>query len=91
MVVAGKGQDKAITNSILELKELGVNLKKLDPSVDEIREGVGKVLGDKKYKRNVEALSKRFDDYDMGTVFDRVVQGAVKEWARKKRVAKKVA
>lgn len=90
MVVAGKGQDKEITNSILELKELGVNLGKMDPSVDEIREGVTKVLGDKKYKQNVVSMSRKFDDYDMATVFDAVVQNAVREWAREKRTAGKV-
>lgn len=84
MVVAGKGQDKAITNSILQLKELGINLGKLNPSAEEIREGVTKVLGDKKYKDNVVAMSKKFDGYDMATVFDGVVQGAVREWTRKK-------
>ncbi|KAH7413707.1 hypothetical protein DE146DRAFT_749908 [Phaeosphaeria sp. MPI-PUGE-AT-0046c] len=90
MVVAGKGQDKAITNSILEMKELGVNLGKMDPSVDEIREGVTKVLGNKMYKQNAMAMSRRFDDYDMATVFDGVLQDAVKEWARKKRSARKM-
>jgi UDP:flavonoid glycosyltransferase YjiC (YdhE family) len=89
LVVAGQGQDKNVTNSIVEMKEVGINLGKQTPSVDEIREGVAKVLGDKKYKRNAVAMSANFKRYDMATVFDEVIQGAVKAWFKEKREANK--
>ena len=85
MVLAGQGQDKNVTNTIVEWKEIGVNLGRMDPSVDEIRQGVAKVLGDKKYKNNAVAMSKNFARYDTGKVFDRVIQGAVRKWDKAKR------
>jgi UDP:flavonoid glycosyltransferase YjiC (YdhE family) len=85
MVVGGVGQDKAVTNAIIQWKEVGVNLGKLDPSSDEIRDGILKVLGDNKYKRNAVAIKDAFGSYDMSVVFDRVIQGAVKNWAKEKQ------
>jgi UDP:flavonoid glycosyltransferase YjiC (YdhE family) len=85
LVVAGQGQDKNVTNTIVDMKEVGVNLGKQNPSVDEIRRGVAKVLEDKKYKRNAVAMSANFKQYDMATVFDEVIQGAVKKWLMEKR------
>jgi UDP:flavonoid glycosyltransferase YjiC (YdhE family) len=82
LVVAGQGQDKNITNTIVEMKEVGVNLGKQNPSVKEIREGV---LEDKKYKRNAVAMSANFKRYDMATAFDEVIQDAVKKWLKEKR------
>jgi UDP:flavonoid glycosyltransferase YjiC (YdhE family) len=84
MVLAGQGQDKNVTNTILEWKELGVNLGRMNPSVDEIREGVSKVLDDNKYKDNVVAMSKNFEKFDLGIVFDGVIQSEVRKWRRKK-------
>jgi UDP:flavonoid glycosyltransferase YjiC (YdhE family) len=88
MVVAGQGEDKNVTNAIVELKEVGINLGRTNPSVDEIREGVTKVLGDAKYKRNVVAMSKNFERYDMGLVFDKVIQGVIRDWLKQKRQRK---
>jgi UDP:flavonoid glycosyltransferase YjiC (YdhE family) len=85
MVVAGQGQDKNVTNAIVELKEVGINLGRMNPSVDEIREGVTKVLENAKYKRNAVAMSKNFEKYDMGSVFDRVIQGVLKDWFKERR------
>jgi hypothetical protein len=45
MVLAGKGQDKNVTNTIVEWKEVGINLGRANPSVDEIREGVMTIEG----------------------------------------------
>jgi UDP:flavonoid glycosyltransferase YjiC (YdhE family) len=85
MLVAGQGQDKNVTNVLVEMKEVGINLGKQNPSVDEIREGVAEVLGDKKYKRNAVAMSRIFQTYDMAMVFDRVIQGAVTKWFVEKK------
>jgi UDP:flavonoid glycosyltransferase YjiC (YdhE family) len=88
-VVAGQGQDKNVTNTIVEIREVGINLGKQTPSVDEIREGVTKVLEDKKYKRNAVVMRDNFKRYDMATVFDGVIQGAVRTWFKNKRQADK--
>jgi UDP:flavonoid glycosyltransferase YjiC (YdhE family) len=85
LVVAGQGQDKNVTNTIVDMKEVGVNLGNQNPSVDEIRTGVAKVLEDKKYKRNAVAMSANFKKYDMATAFDEVIQGAMKKWLMEKR------
>jgi UDP:flavonoid glycosyltransferase YjiC (YdhE family) len=58
MVLAGTGRDKTVTNTTVEWKEVGINLRRMDPSVDEIREGVAKVIQDEKYKRNAVAMRK---------------------------------
>jgi UDP:flavonoid glycosyltransferase YjiC (YdhE family) len=84
MVLAGQGQDKNVTNTILEWKELGINLGRMDPSVDEIREGVSKVLDDTKYRENSVAMSRNFKRYDLGTVFDGVIQDEIREWRRRR-------
>jgi UDP:flavonoid glycosyltransferase YjiC (YdhE family) len=85
MVLAGKGQDKNITNTIVGWKEVGINLGRADPSVNEVREGVTQVLADKKFKRNAVAMSKHFERYDLGKIFDDVIQGVVRK--RKKQQA----
>jgi UDP:flavonoid glycosyltransferase YjiC (YdhE family) len=85
MVLAGQGQDKNLTNTIVEWKKVGVNLKTMRPSVAAIREGVAKVLEDEKYKHNAVAMSKTFENYDLATVFDGVIQGEIRKWAREKK------
>jgi UDP:flavonoid glycosyltransferase YjiC (YdhE family) len=82
MVLAGKGQDKNVTNTIVEWKEVGINLGRANPSVDEIREGVMTILRDTKYKRNAVAMSKIFERYEMGSIFDDVIQGVIKKWRK---------
>jgi UDP:flavonoid glycosyltransferase YjiC (YdhE family) len=80
MLVAGTGQDKNVTNVLVEVKGVGVNLGTQKPSVHEIREGVEKVLGEEKYKRNAVAMSEVFKTYDMATVIDDVIQEEVEKW-----------
>jgi UDP:flavonoid glycosyltransferase YjiC (YdhE family) len=84
MVLAGQGQDKNLTNTIVEWKKVGVNLGTMRPSVAAVREGVMEVLGDEKYKHNAVAMSKTFEKYDLATVFDGIIQDVVKKWAREK-------
>jgi UDP:flavonoid glycosyltransferase YjiC (YdhE family) len=80
IVLAGKGQDKNVTNLIVKWKEVGINLGRGDPSVDEVHKGVMRVLVDRKHKRNAVAMSKTFERYDLGKVFDDVIQGVVRKW-----------
>jgi UDP:flavonoid glycosyltransferase YjiC (YdhE family) len=84
MVLAGEGQDKKLTNAIVAWKEVGINLGRMNPSTKEVRDGVTEVLEDAKYKRNAAAMSKAFGKYDMGLVFDKVIQKVVREWQEKK-------
>jgi UDP:flavonoid glycosyltransferase YjiC (YdhE family) len=85
MVVAGEAQDKNVTNQIVEWKEVGVNLNTPGASVEQIRLGVSKVLDDGKYKHNVLAMSKKFERYDLGKVFDEVIQGELRKFMKEKK------
>jgi UDP:flavonoid glycosyltransferase YjiC (YdhE family) len=78
MVLAGQGQDDKSTNTILEWNQLGINLGRMDPRVAEIRERVATVLDDTKYRRNAVEMSINFKRYDVGRVFDAVVQKEVR-------------
>jgi UDP:flavonoid glycosyltransferase YjiC (YdhE family) len=80
VVVAGYGQDKLVTNNLVEYTGVGVSLRSKTPSMDAIREGVNKILGDGKYKRNSVMMSRKFEEYDVGAVFDKVIQGEVMRW-----------
>ena len=91
MVLAGQGQDKNLTNTIVEWKDIGINLGRMDPSVDEIREAVTKVLEVGKYKRNAVAMSRNFERYDMGSVIDRVIQDEIRVWLNRRRYAKRLS
>jgi UDP:flavonoid glycosyltransferase YjiC (YdhE family) len=84
MVLAGQGEDKNLTNTIVEWKEVGINLGTMKPSVDSVREGISKVLEDGKYKRNAVAMSKVFAKYDVAQVFDGVIQSVVSKWQKGK-------
>jgi UDP:flavonoid glycosyltransferase YjiC (YdhE family) len=89
VVLAGTGQDKNLTNAIVDWKQVGVNLGTMRPSIDHVREGITKVLSDKKYKRNAVAMSRHFQKYDVARVFDGVIQGIMRKWQREqKRKAK---
>ncbi|KAF2827099.1 UDP-Glycosyltransferase/glycogen phosphorylase [Ophiobolus disseminans] len=91
MVLAGQGEDKNLTNTIVEWKEVGANLGTMRPSIEAVRNGISKVLEDAKYKKNAVAMSKNFDKYDMTTVFDGVIQGAVKKWMKEKSYARRAS
>ncbi|KAF1848168.1 glycosyltransferase family 1 protein [Cucurbitaria berberidis CBS 394.84] len=81
VVVAGDGQDKVITNNVVHVTGVGINLGNRTPGVEKIREGVSKVLEDVGYKWRVVEMSKKFKKYDVGSVFDAVIQRVVGEWA----------
>ncbi|KAH7071542.1 hypothetical protein BKA63DRAFT_419549 [Paraphoma chrysanthemicola] len=80
MVLAGTGQDKKVTNTIADWKEVGINLGRIDPTVDQLRDGIVKALEDEKYKRNAIAMSKNFERYNLSEVFDTVIQDIVRRW-----------
>jgi UDP:flavonoid glycosyltransferase YjiC (YdhE family) len=84
VVVAGYGQDKLVTNNLVEYTGVGVNLRSKTPSVEAVREGVNRILDDEKYKLNAVTISRMFEKYDVGTVFDKVIQGEVMKWAKNK-------
>ncbi|KAH7353160.1 hypothetical protein BKA66DRAFT_553835 [Pyrenochaeta sp. MPI-SDFR-AT-0127] len=81
LVVAGTGQDKILTNNLVQWTGVGINLRNLTPSVEAIRDGVCKVLDDGTYKSKAVQMSKDFEKYNLGEVFDRVIQQALKDWA----------
>ncbi|KAF1836052.1 UDP-Glycosyltransferase/glycogen phosphorylase [Decorospora gaudefroyi] len=81
VVVAGSGQDKDINKNLVQYTDVGVKLEGKAPGVDKIREGVGKVLDDPMYKKNMGEMRRRLAAYDVGRVFDGVIREAVRGWA----------
>ena len=84
-IVAGYGQDKLVTNNLVEYTGVGINLRSKTPSVESIREAVDKVLDGGKYKLNAVRMSRKFEEYEVGTVFDNVIQEEVRKWVTNKR------
>ncbi|KAF2626296.1 glycosyltransferase family 1 protein, partial [Macroventuria anomochaeta] len=78
LVVGGEGQDKAITNAIVQWSGVGIHVGGRSPGIENIRKGVEKVLADDSYKQKARMMSKNFERYDVGTVVDGVIQGVVR-------------
>lgn len=85
MVVAGSGQDKAITNTLVEWTGAGINLESRKPGVQNIRNAVAAVLDNDGIKQKVSALSEEYGNYDLSKVLDQSVQDIVRDWEAKKR------
>ena len=81
LVVAGEGQDKAITNAIIQWSGVGVHIGGRSPGPEKIREGLQKVLEDESYTQKAKAMSNNFGRYDVRTVADSVIQDVVRKWA----------
>ncbi|OAL46984.1 UDP-Glycosyltransferase/glycogen phosphorylase [Pyrenochaeta sp. DS3sAY3a] len=80
LVVGGEGQDKNSTNNLIQMTGVGINLNSRAPGVAKLGEGITTVLNDGRYKAKAVELSKAFERYDIGSIFDRVIQGAIEEW-----------
>ena len=85
VVVSGEGQDKAVTNAIIEWSGVGIDIGGRPFGSENIREGVERVLSKTSYKEKAEAMSQNFERYDISTVVDNVIQGAVRDWAALRR------
>jgi UDP:flavonoid glycosyltransferase YjiC (YdhE family) len=84
LVVAGEGQDKAVTNAIVQWSGVGLNIGDRSPGLEKIREGIKLVLENSSYKTKADAMSRNIARYDVGAVVDGVIQGVVHEWASKR-------
>lgn len=80
LVVGGEGQDKNSTNNLIHVTGVGINLNSRAPGAKKLGEGITTVLNDGRYKAKVVELSKAFEGYDIGSVFDQVIQGAIRKW-----------
>jgi len=85
VVVSGEGQDKAVTNAIIEWSGVGIDIGGRSPGSESIREGVEEVLSKTSYKEKAEAMSRSFERYDISTVVDGVIRDAVRHWAAMRR------
>jgi UDP:flavonoid glycosyltransferase YjiC (YdhE family) len=83
-IVAGTGQDKVTTNNLVEYTGVGIKLRSKTPSVESIRQAVDKVLDEGSYKLNAVKMSRKFEEYDVGSVFDAVIQREVRRWVEGK-------
>jgi UDP:flavonoid glycosyltransferase YjiC (YdhE family) len=81
VVVSGEGQDKAVTNAIIQWSGVGVDIGGRSPGIENIRNSVEKVLSRTSYKKKAEAMGQSFARYDISTVVDTVIQDAVRDWA----------
>ena len=84
MVLGGEGQDKGVTNNLVQWTGVGINLGSRAPGAEKIRESVSIMIDDKSFKRRAVEMSRKFEKYDLGTVFDGVIQKVVKDWADEK-------
>jgi UDP:flavonoid glycosyltransferase YjiC (YdhE family) len=82
MVVSGLGQDKATTNSIVQWAGVGINLEVRQPGTEKLGAAVSKILQDPSYKSKAKELSKEYDKYDVGQVFDGLIQDIVRGWKK---------
>lgn len=80
LVVGGEGQDKNSTNNLIQMTGVGINLNSRAPGAEKLGEGITTVLNDGRYRTKAIELSKRFERYDIGSVFDQVIQGAIRKW-----------
>jgi UDP:flavonoid glycosyltransferase YjiC (YdhE family) len=64
IIVAGMRADKPEVAARAEWAVFGLNLKTETPSQDTIREAVGEILADEKYKRRAQELQKGMEEYD---------------------------
>ena len=85
MIVSGVSQDKMTTNSLVQYAGVGIDLGERSPSAKKIGEAVAKVLADDSYSKKGKILSKEYDKYDVGRVFDQTVQEVVRKWKSGKR------
>lgn len=85
LVVAGEGQDKAVTNAIIQWSGVGLHIGGRSPGLEKIREGVESVLSDVSYKAKANGIRQSFDRYDVASVVDGVIQDIVRDWSSKPR------
>jgi UDP:flavonoid glycosyltransferase YjiC (YdhE family) len=84
MVVAGAGQDKAVTNTLVEWAGVGINLESRQPGVEKIRNAVAEILNDDGIRQKVSAISEEYRNYDLSEVLDQTVQNIVRDWEANK-------
>lgn len=84
LVVAGEGQDKAVTNAIVQWSGVGLNIGDRSPGLDKIREGIELVLENSSYKTKADEMRLNIARHDVSAVVDGVIQDVVHEWASKR-------
>ena len=73
MICAGETEDKPEVAMRVEAVSLGVNLKTMRPSPEQVREAVTKVLGEPRYAARALELKKENDSLDVLTAFQKKV------------------
>jgi MGT family glycosyltransferase len=69
LIVGGVHEGKNEINARVGYFKLGINLGTEKPTPAQIKSGVEKILADKSYKKNVQALSKEFRKYNPQQLF----------------------
>jgi MGT family glycosyltransferase len=68
LIIAGATEDKMEVASRLEYSGAGINLRKQNPSPENIRKAVMKILSDESYKQKAKELQIDFAKYDAPTL-----------------------
>lgn len=79
LIVAGAGQDKAVTNALVEWTKVGINLGCRRPGAKRIAEAVNKILGDSKFALKANEMGSIYDQYDIGNVVGSLIETVVQD------------
>ena len=75
IVAAGKLEGKNDINARLDFNKLAVDLRTERPTADQLAAGVARVLGDPKYRANVERVRAELATYDSNAIIARAILG----------------
>jgi MGT family glycosyltransferase len=79
MVVTGLGEDKPEVGARVAWTGSGIYLRTNNPSVEEVRDAVDRVLSSKKYRARAKKLSEEFKSYDAATELPQALEQLVGE------------
>jgi UDP:flavonoid glycosyltransferase YjiC (YdhE family) len=80
IIVAGETEDKAANGALVQWSGVGINLAVRRPGVAKIREAFSNITANRSYADKAKKLSKEYNNYDVGQVFDQTIQGIVQNW-----------
>jgi UDP:flavonoid glycosyltransferase YjiC (YdhE family) len=81
VVAAGTSEDKQDVNARIAWCGVGVDLRTETPSVEQLRQAIGTVLGDHGYRNKARALAAEFSAYDAEASILNLLERAVLEHA----------
>jgi UDP:flavonoid glycosyltransferase YjiC (YdhE family) len=68
---------------------VGINLGGRNPGAEKIGQAVDKIIKNSSFRKKAKTLSEQYHKYDVGRVFDEIVQEVVRDWNKKKMSSQK--